>query len=204
MAKGVYKYDNSTASRIVTMRSEGYTIGEVANSLGVSRNTISRWIKKNDLFALIEIATLEVAQGVIEKGLAALSVGAKATETIEEYTTSHDTGLLDDDGEPIITIKKITKKTKHLPPNEKALEIYARKYAKAFAVRDVEQLEGKTSILVLGVNTSNMTQRDLQKHRVSSGNPLDVIVEASCSEVVDSGVLGDNGSSSLLPPSRDS
>ena len=215
MAKSVYKFDSAMRSRIIELASLGYSKTSMSKMIGVARSTLDRWIDRYSLKEAMETAETDIASDTIKRGLAALSVGAKATETIEEYTEEYDTGKLDEDNNPIMSIKKIIRKTKQLAPNEKALEIYARKYEKAFAQKDVELLESKTSILVLGVNTSNMTQRDLQKHRIASSNPLDIVSDVEYSEVSESDSLdavsnesesddlSDGNTSSLLPPSRD-
>lgn len=185
MAKGVYKYDNLTMSRIIELFGSGYSIVEIATLLGVHRNTVDRWIKRYNLKPLMVKSRTELAQGVIERALRSLSEGAKSEEIIEEYVKEVDTGKLDEDGKPIISTVKVTKKMKQLAPDAKALEIYSRKHEKDFAQKDVHNIEGITTNNILianGINTSDMTLRDIQKHRIASANPLDV-VETTSSEV---------------------
>ena len=206
MAKSVYKYDSAMRSRIIELASLGYSDTSISTMIGVARSTLSRWITRYELRAAMDQAETDLASDTIKRGLAALSSGAKATETIEEYNEFYDSGELDKDGKPIMNIKKITRKTKQLAPNEKALEIYARKYAPKFAAKDVAALESKSSILTLNVNHSGMSQRELQEHRRATLNPLDVVSDVEYVELAgkDSSEVEAKDASSLLPPIADS
>ena len=117
-----------------------------------------------------------------------------------------------DDGKMI----KVTKKTKKLAPNEKAMQILAKKYHKELAVdSDIVDTQSQVNI---NINTSDMSLRELQQ--VNAGSPLGEIIDASCVPVTQSDTNGrtidtvseersvesndDVSYSELLPPTRDS
>jgi len=178
----VLKYDSNTASRIIELASLGYGVTASAKLLGVTRNTLHRWIKRNDLTERMRTAENDYMKSTIKRGLVALSEGAKATETIREsIETCETTGK----------VTKVTEKIRTLPPNEKAIQILAQSYAKVFSKTEIEEINKSLNINL--INTSEMTLRELQ----AIPSPLGAIsVDATCEEVVDSGDLG--------PPEEDS
>jgi len=92
--------------------------------------------------------------GVIEQGLRNLAIGATSSEVTKEYMEE------DEDGKMI----KVTKKTKKSNPNEKAMQILAKKYHKEIAAdSDIVDTQSQVNI---NINTSDMSLRT-SKHSVT-------------------------------------
>jgi len=210
MARGVVKYSPVYRSEILRLYAIGHTRLEIGELLGVHRNTITYWINKYKLSDLMERYKSEAIHGVIEQGLRNLAIGATSSEVTKEYMEE------DEEGKMI----KVTKKTKKSNPNEKAMQILAKKYHKEIAAdSDIVDTQSQVNI---NINTSDMSLRELQQ--VSTASPLGGIIDASYMPVTASDTndratgdtndraTGDTNDrakdalshSELLPPTKDS
>jgi len=173
----ILKYDSAMSSRIIELFGLGYNKTEVAKLLTISRSTLDVWIKKYDLSTNIEKAETDFMRNAITRGLVALAEGAKSTECVKEYTEE------DEHGKIVRTIEKV----RILPPNEKAIQILSKKYAKIFS--DTVQDDTSATHLTLSINPNAMSLREIQQLNASS-NPLGAqrqaeVVDAECIEVLD-------------------
>jgi len=161
IGKGVIRFDATVRSRIVELYSMSYSLASIASSLGIHRNTLTRWIKKHNLQSVLEESERIMMQGTIKRGLKALSEGATASETQKEYIIEGAEGQ---------TVK-VTEKIRILAPNEKAIQILAQKYDKTFSKIDL--IDTDNAKVSININTSQMSQRELQA--ISTASPLGVI-----------------------------
>ena len=119
---------------------------------------------------------IDYMRNTIERGLVALSEGATSTDSVKEYTEEDDAGR----------VIRVTEKVRILPPNEKAIQILCKKYAKVFDTDAVH--EDAAHNLTLSINTNAMSLREIQQLNASS-NPLgdaSKVIDAECNEVTSS------------------
>lgn len=171
----IIKYDSAIRSRLLELSALGYTYGDMARLLGVHRNTITRWIARDNLADEMLKVKRESIVSALEQGLLRLAKGAETTETIKEYTDE-------------ATGERVTEKIRIIAPSEKAIQILAQKYEKIFAATS-NDAESQSTPLV----TINVPLRELQ-----GDSPLGSVLDAEYHEVDVKGqvVLG--------PPSKDS
>ena len=155
----ISKFNPVMASRIIELCSLGYGKTHIAKLLDVSRSTLDMWISKHALQDRMRTAKYDYMRNTIERGLVALS---------------------EDDAGRVI---RVTEKVRILPPNEKAIQILCKKYAKVFATDAVH--EDAAPHLTLSINTNAMSLREIQQLNASS-NPLgdaSKVIDAECNDV---------------------
>ena len=189
----ISKFNNVVFSRICELYSLDYSLTEIAKMLGVSRNTLHRWIKNNNMRPTLDTIDKELMQGTIKRGLRALAEGVTTTEetikTIEE----------DDAGRPVERTQRIRK----LAPSEKAIQILARRYDKDFSDALQDSSDGTKHQVTHDINVNVMSMRDLSKLNALS-NPLgDIALDATQYNSDASDILGDDASGREVPPSSD-
>lgn len=162
----ISKYNLAIESRIIEMYANQWSLTAIAKSLGVSRNTLHRWVNKFNLQARLDAARGELMHDVVRSGRMKLARGI----TVTERTTKRIE--LDAEGQPI----EVTERSKELPPCDKSLTIIAKRYDKEFG--DASDTDN-TKSLTHDINVNIMTRRELRELNALS-NPLgDVLVEAS-------------------------
>lgn len=175
-----YKYDLMMRARIIEYSLKGYNLQQIYTLLGISRATLSRWIKKYNLKDAIEAAKSEFMKDLVEEVLIDKARGSESSETIEEFMREREDG----------TLVKTTVKTRKHPKCEKSAQIIAKKYAVEYSEK-AEVSQGATNINIQLPNTSGMSKRELQDF--TSSSPLGAI-DAEYS-VVDYGSVIDSGGS---------
>lgn len=156
----ISKFNNEMRCRLLEYASLGYNLTECAKLMGVHRNTLTRWIKNNDLQRHIDDIEQDLMRGTIKRGLIALAEGVKIEE---EQIKSIES---DDAGKPI----EITRRVKNMPPSEKAIQILAAHYDKRFGAASSDS-EHKS--ITHDINVNIMSQRELAELRQL--NPLGAI-----------------------------
>jgi len=196
--KGFYKFDNVTMSRMVELSSLGYSRTEIAQTLGVHRNTITRWVNRYNLEETMRQAEYDLAQGTIKRALRQLAEGGESIETVTHHTETDDNGVE----------RQVTTRVKKDAPSHKAVEIYARRYDKSFTQDVID--DTKNQVLTLNVNHSAMSLRELQQDAVHNNNPLGAL-DTTCHEVKRSVESNESNTMSLRevalsldPPQEDS
>lgn len=167
----VTKYDVNMQCRILEYAALGYNLSEIAALLKVSRNTLHRWIKIHDLKRHLDTIDQDLMRGTIKRGLIALAKGVKIEDETIKFVEE------DDAGRPV----EITRRTKLLPPSEKAIQILARRYEREFS--DALEDDSKHKSITHDINVNIMSQRELNELRKL--NPLDDAVDAECRELND-------------------
>ena len=158
------KYNDDVFKTIIRLDLLGYSDYEIANSLGVHRNTISLWKREHiNLKAELKAARDQGAKSSIERGLRLLAQGATDEEHQEKYIKER-TFIDEETGESITVPVEIVKKRKVHKPSVQAIEVLARKYDKEY-VKDADSSNNTINIL------EGFTMKDLQDSLKS--NPID-------------------------------
>jgi len=171
MAKNIFKFNLVVRSRILELCYKGYTLGQIADFLGIHRNTISKW--KHTQVGLSEAMTKAFNDGMRDlayRGHIALAQGVKTTETIREYIEEDASGRM---------IKVKDKEINHAP-SQSALKILAKNYAP-----ELDTINNESTINVLSVDS--MSYKELIEYNAKH-NPLDSI-DATYSEVESGEIL---------------
>lgn len=131
-----YRYTELVHLKILEYALRGYCKKDIAVMLGVTEATLHRWFKKfpklkNDF----EAVNKQVELSIVERGYRLLAMGTAVTEETREYF--EDT--LDAEGNKIGQVK-ITKKTKILPPDPKALAVIAKRVGSDYIAEDSKDI----------------------------------------------------------------
>jgi hypothetical protein len=113
------KYNKKIVEKICDLiKSDSYTVSEICQIVGLSKDTYYRWIKeKSDFSDTIKKAEDEFRKDTLvecEKSLVKL---IKGYTTQEKKTITVDSGKKDVNGRPIPKIKEQTIVDKHIQPN---------------------------------------------------------------------------------------
>lgn len=111
------KYNKKIAERILAMiRADTYTIAEVCNNVGISRQTFYRWQNDNPEFAqAVEDANNELLDKMNIEAKKSLMKKIKGYDVIETHVTT----VPGKDGNPVIKEQKNVKK--HIQPDTAAI-----------------------------------------------------------------------------------
>jgi transposase len=109
----IKKYDNSTRLAIIDYYSKGLKVYQIAERLGVHRNTVTKWIMKENLKPIMEEAKKEYLSGKTLDGTIKLVEGAKSYKRTKRYNS---------DGECV----EILEEERQEIPDLKAIQLLAR------------------------------------------------------------------------------
>ena len=111
------KYNKKVAERILAMiRADTYTITEVCNNVGISRQTFYNWLNDNPEFAqAVEDANNELLDKMNIEAKKSLMKKIKGYDVIETHVTT----VPGKDGNPVIKEQKNVKK--HIQPDTAAV-----------------------------------------------------------------------------------
>lgn len=111
------KYNKKVAERILaTIRADTYTITEVCNNVGISRQTFYNWLNDNPEFAqAVEDANNELLDKMNIEAKKSLMKKIKGYDVIETHVTT----VPGKDGNPVIKEQKNVKK--HIQPDTAAI-----------------------------------------------------------------------------------
>lgn len=152
----IRKLDRVFASRIYELCLQGYTNVEIAKTLDVHYNTLSKWRSNNPYFkSKMDELRSESAKTIVMRALRESASGAKTTK--ETYATNED-------GEEILIKREVSQDA----PNIKAVQIVARQVAPELS--DLKEIEGKK--VEISIDSSRMNLRELQEFNAEN-NPLD-------------------------------
>ena len=135
----------------------GYSYKDIAKLLDCHYETIYRYLQRHPEYKdKNKKLRRQHLKGIMERGLQALAEGVKVEEVTELYE------IVDDDGSK----RKISKTTKTLPPNVKAIEVLARKYDSMFSAKELKQINN----VIMTENPISM--RELLEYKDSKDNPI--------------------------------
>lgn len=127
----------------------GLTNTQIASSIGVSVTAIHRMIQRDpSLRKIVEALRSKAIQDLLESSLIRRAVGYTDTETTEEWVD--DTGTI---------TKKITTKTKHIPPDINAINTLANKYAPELGKRSNESKEVNVKMTLTASRAMSLEDR---------------------------------------------
>ena len=143
----VIKYDASFRIEAIKLAAQGLTLSEISELLGIHRNTMSTWRKRDKNFKkILDEARSQGMNHIIETGLRKLAQGVKREETTTESVD-------DNDGNPI----RRRVRTIEDAPSVKAIEVLARRYAKEYTSDDAAPI-----VSVLSINHDTASLREVQ------------------------------------------
>lgn len=161
------KYNKKVAERILAMiRADTYTITEVCNNVGISRQTFYNWLNDNPEFAqAVEDANNELLDKMNIEAKKSLMKKIKGYDVIETHVTT----VPGKDGNPVIKEQKNVKK--HIQPDTAAIIF-------TLTNRDPERWRNRQSTEVTGKDGkdlfANKTDEELDKDIEEMQRKLDI------------------------------
>lgn len=112
------KYNKKIVEDICTLiRADSYTIAEICEKVGISKETYYQWLKtKSDFSDAIKKAQDEFDELILSEAKKSLVKMVKGYTVKEKHITSTDTGKKDDEGKPIVKVKEHKIIEKHFQP----------------------------------------------------------------------------------------
>ena len=160
----IIKYDATFRLEAIKLAAQGKTYEEISILLGIHRNTLIAWRKRDDNFnKIMQEARQQGMEHIIVSGLVKLAQGVKREEITDEYI------IEDAEGQPI----KRRVKTTTDAPQAKAIEMLARRHAKEYTdSTDIDIVHNTLNV----TDTSAMSLREVQAMLRQSP------IEAECQE----------------------
>lgn len=113
------KYNKKIVDNICALiRTDSYTIAEICEQVGISKETYYQWLKtKPDFSDVIKKAEDEFKEYMLVECNKSLVKLIKGYTVQEKRTVTADTGKKDDNGKPIVKVKEHVVTDKHYPPS---------------------------------------------------------------------------------------
>lgn len=113
------KYNRKIVENICALiRADSYTIAEICEQVGISKETYYQWLKtKSDFSDAIKKAEDEFNDLIVTEAKKSLIKMIRGYTVQEKRTVTADTGKKDDNGKPIVKVKEHVVTDKHYQPN---------------------------------------------------------------------------------------
>lgn len=113
------KYSKKTVEKICRLiSSDSYTISEVCENVGISRQSFYKWkTDKPEFSKAVEEAEEQFNEMIVVEAKRSLMRMIRGYTVQEKKTVSVDTGKKDDEGKPIVKIKEHSVYDKHVQPS---------------------------------------------------------------------------------------
>ena len=157
------KYNKRIVDRICELvRADSYTIVEICDKVGISKETYYDWLKKKPDFSdAIKNAQDEFYRNTLVECSRSLVKLIKGYTVQEKKTVTADTGKKDDDGKPIVRVKEHTVIEKHFAPSLGAIiHFQTNRDPDNWKNRQENKLSGEIGIKS---NLENLSDEELHK-----------------------------------------